>query len=229
MLRAFFAISSKPSAVTVGIVRAIVALAENSDEKLRFIVLETLAELVIVDLELLKRAEGLRVVLQAFIEGPFELSPHVALAFLPIMDMPETRKILRPGLDIEVSLDHVCSSETTDREFQLVIGTFTSAAAKTGSSSYDEKLRTCATVVGNYLKTWTGLIYLSMNGKQAIRSFLGGIDSASASVRVRLDRVIADCADQYPQEAVLDTLYEIFRIEQPGGTQSKRNTCDSLS
>lgn len=103
MLRAFFTISSKPSAVTVGIVRAIVALAENTDEKLRFIVLETLAELVVIDLELLKRAEGLRVVLQAFIEGPFELSPHIALAFLPIMDMPETRSILRPGLDIEVS------------------------------------------------------------------------------------------------------------------------------
>ena len=102
MIRAFFALSSKPSAVTAGIVRAMVALAENSDEKLRYLLLETLAELVVIDLELLKRAEGLRVVLQAFIEGPFDLSPHLALAFLPIMDMPETRQLLRPGLDIEV-------------------------------------------------------------------------------------------------------------------------------
>jgi large subunit ribosomal protein L17e len=102
MLRAFFAVSNKSPAVTVGIVRAIVSLAENSDEKLRYLLLETLAELVILDLDLLRQAEGLRVVLQAFIEGPFELSPHLALAFLPIMDMPETRKLLRPGLDIEV-------------------------------------------------------------------------------------------------------------------------------
>lgn len=88
--------------ITPGIIRSIVSLCENSDEKLRYLALETLAELVLDDIALLIKSEGLRVILQAFVDGPFDLSPFLALCFLPIMDLPETRKLLRPGLDIEV-------------------------------------------------------------------------------------------------------------------------------
>lgn len=106
LIRSWFPLSGagRPSAVSIGLIRAVVALSENSEEKLRFLALETLAELVIFDISLLTKAEGLRVVLQAFIEGPFDLSPHLALAFLPIMDLPSSRSQLRPGLDIEVRL-----------------------------------------------------------------------------------------------------------------------------
>lgn len=109
LVRSWFPLSGpgRPSAVSIGLIRAVVALSENSEEKLRFLALETLAELVIFDISLLTKAEGLRVVLQAFIEGPFDLSPHLALAFLPIMDLPGSRSQLRPGLDIEVC--HVSS------------------------------------------------------------------------------------------------------------------------
>ena len=119
LIRSWFPLSGagRPSAVSIGLIRAVVALSENSEEKLRFLALETLAELVIFDISLLTKAEGLRVVLQAFIEGPFDLSPHLALAFLPIMDLPGSRSQLRPGLDIEV-----CSvlSIASMRDCQLI-------------------------------------------------------------------------------------------------------------
>ena len=101
LARSWCSTAQKSNVLSVGIVRAIVSLSENSDEKLRVLALETLAELVLYDISLLTKAEGLRVVLQAFVEGPFELSPHLAAAFLPMMDLPETRSMLRPGLDIE--------------------------------------------------------------------------------------------------------------------------------
>lgn len=94
---------SKPYPLTQGLVRAIVAMCENSEDRLRLLALAVLSELSVYDMALLTRSEGLRVILQSFVEGPPELSPYLALVFLPIMDMPDARRMLRPGLDIEVA------------------------------------------------------------------------------------------------------------------------------
>lgn len=72
----------------------------------------------------------------------------------------------------------------------------------------------CASIIGSYLKTWTGLFYLCMNEKQALRSFLGSLNSSNFSVR----------------EAILNTLFEVFKIEPPdSGSISKRNTSESAN
>lgn len=57
---------------------------------------------VIRNLPLLVASEGLRVVLQALADGPFDFAPYLALAFLAAVDHPETRQWLRPGVDVEV-------------------------------------------------------------------------------------------------------------------------------
>ena len=101
--------------------RAVVALAENSDDRLRLVCLETLAELgtsrlsedllvlgqfrgrtVVRDIDLLANANGLRVVLQALSDGPPELAPSLAMVFIFIIDRPHLRAYLRPGIDLEV-------------------------------------------------------------------------------------------------------------------------------
>lgn len=107
LARSWLLFSPKDIPTTPGVVRAIISLCENTDEKLRFLALETLAELALLDIHLLAKAEGLRTVLQAFVDGPYDMSPHLAMAFLPIMDMPETRQVLRPGLDVEVRVHRV--------------------------------------------------------------------------------------------------------------------------
>ena len=158
LVRSWYSYLQKNTAVLpIGIVRAIVALSENSDEKLRFLALESLAELVLYDTNLLIQSEGLRVVLQAFVEGPYELPPYLALAFLPIMDLPRTRSLLRPGLDIEVNVKRIRLKPLILYECQqLVISSFTIVSSKSTSAIQDEKLRTCACIVGMYLKSWAG-------------------------------------------------------------------------
>lgn len=104
LARSWLLFPNKPIPIPPGIVRAMISLCENTDEKLRFLALETLAELALLDIHLLSKAEGLRTVLQAFVDGPYDISPHLAMALIPIMDMPETRQVLRPGLDVEVRL-----------------------------------------------------------------------------------------------------------------------------
>ena len=60
------------------------------------------AKTVIRDVSLLSMSEGLRVVLQAMSDGPHDFSPILATCFLGIIDHPELRRWLRPGVDIEV-------------------------------------------------------------------------------------------------------------------------------
>lgn len=88
--------------VGVGVIRAIIALAESADDRLKLTALETLAELVVLDIAKLVLADGLRVVLHALIDGPPELAPSIASILLYLADRPHLRLYLRPGVDIEV-------------------------------------------------------------------------------------------------------------------------------
>lgn len=48
-------------------------------------------------------AGGVRILTQVLSDGPYELSDTISLAFLYLLDMPASRKYIRPGNDIEVS------------------------------------------------------------------------------------------------------------------------------
>ena len=57
---------------------------------------------MLIDIELMARTGGIRVLLHALAEGPLEMAPLLAAAFLHIIDSPRTRAYLRPGTDLEV-------------------------------------------------------------------------------------------------------------------------------
>jgi len=116
----------------IQILRGVVAISEQPEERLRLTSLETLGELLLRDFELLVKCQGLRVVLQAIsssssIESTTtttttmtsssssgmssEMSNILATSFLGILDHPDLRKWLRPGIDLEVlSLFHLSAS-----------------------------------------------------------------------------------------------------------------------
>ncbi|KAK4705182.1 rapamycin-insensitive companion of mTOR, partial [Phenoliferia sp. Uapishka_3] len=188
--------------VQPAVIRAIVALAESQDEKLRLASLQTLGELLLRDVSLLVAAEGLRVVLQALADGPHDLSPHLAMAFLWVADRPDTRQFLRPGLDIEI-----------------VLSGFTESQVK--GSSQEERVRASAKIIAVFLKSWSGqsralldekeqakiyscgsgLLYLNVNGKQALLSLVNSLTNPSSIVR----------------DALLDLFFDIFKLKSPSG------------
>jgi rapamycin-insensitive companion of mTOR len=108
------------------IMRALIAVAEHTEDQFKHLSLLTLAEirqcptpsilsvvpiqltlfgitLVMVDIDLVSRSGGLRCLLQAMADGPAEVAPILTMAFLCIIDAPRTRAYLKPGLDLEVS------------------------------------------------------------------------------------------------------------------------------
>ncbi|TKY87021.1 hypothetical protein EX895_003698 [Sporisorium graminicola] len=137
-----------------GVVRALAAVAEHPEDKLRNICLETLAELAVFDVRLLIKGGGLRSTLQALTEGATEFSPVLVQVFVYLVDMPGTRQHLRPGVDLEIAL-----SGFTETPVQKPI-------------TYDALLRCTASVVTVLLRSWAGLIYLCMDNKRAIKSLV---------------------------------------------------------
>lgn len=58
---------------------------------------------MILNPSLVVSAGGVRVLTQILSEGPYELSDTISLAFLYLLDLPATRKYIRPGSDLEVT------------------------------------------------------------------------------------------------------------------------------
>jgi rapamycin-insensitive companion of mTOR len=99
--------------------RAFTAVAEQPDDPFRFIAIQTLAEIsmqhssiqflrltwlntVLIDVQCVANAGGMRILLQTFSEGAPALASLLNPVFLYILDSPSTRKHLRPGKDLEV-------------------------------------------------------------------------------------------------------------------------------
>jgi len=58
--------------------------------------------LVLIDMELVVKAGGMRTLLQALSDGPMDLSNLLTSVFLYLMDSPKTRNYLMPGSEMEV-------------------------------------------------------------------------------------------------------------------------------
>ncbi|PHZ16464.1 uncharacterized protein RHIMIDRAFT_62286 [Rhizopus microsporus ATCC 52813] len=136
--------------VKQGIVRAVVAIAEQQDSKLRNIALETLAELAILDIELTVKAGGLRVIMQALIDGQSSISEILIQSVLYVLDTPDKRCYLRPGVELET-----------------IIAPFTDPGK---GANYEERLKNSAKMVTTLVKSWAGLFYMSANNMRAARS-----------------------------------------------------------
>ncbi|GAA5909150.1 hypothetical protein JCM6882_001203 [Rhodosporidiobolus microsporus] len=186
--------ASEHEVLPVGVVRAVVAIAETVEEKLRLAALETLGEMVVINLPLLTLTNGLRVVLQSLLEGPYELSPPLSLLFLPAVDHPASRQWLRPGVDVEV-----------------VLAGFTEVQPK--GAGGEERVKACARIVGAWLKSWSGLFYLNIHGRQALTSLVDSLTNPSQTIR----------------ETLLDMLFSVFNVKCPASTGGHRPSFSGLN
>ena len=120
---------------------------------------------VLIDMELTARCGGTKILFQALAEGPMELVPLIATAFLYIIDAPRTRAYLHPGTDFEIALSGI-----------------TDAYGK--GASHTELMRSTAKVVCTIMRTWSGLIYLCMDDMLALRSMISTLRIPSLETRV---------------------------------------------
>ncbi|KAI9498276.1 Rapamycin-insensitive companion of mTOR, middle domain-containing protein [Zychaea mexicana] len=128
--------------INQGIVRAIVAIAEQTDCRLRNISLETLAELAILDIGLTVRAGGVRVLMQALLDGQLNMAEVLVHALVYVLDTPGRRRYLRPGVELE-----------------MIIAPFTETGKGT---NFEERLKNSARVTLRFPVPETQKIVLDM-------------------------------------------------------------------
>jgi len=133
--------------------RAFIAVAEQPDDPFRPVALQTLTEIMLIDVQCVTKAGGLRVLLQTLSEGPPALASLLIPAFLYIIDSPSTRKHLRPGKDLEVALSGVTDAYGKDSEHQ-------------------QRLKDICRTIVCMLRTWSGLMYFCMDDMRAIKSLI---------------------------------------------------------
>ncbi|ORX78342.1 hypothetical protein K493DRAFT_321236, partial [Basidiobolus meristosporus CBS 931.73] len=180
LTRGLISCANKTSFIKPGIVRALIAIAEQPDDRIRLVCLETLCELMIQNVELVVSCGGVRVVLQALMDGPKEIIDPLVMTLLYIVDKPQSRVFIRPAVDLE-----------------MVISSFTDTY--TLAQGYEERLKSHARIVSTYLKSWTGLIYLSMDSKKAIKSIILSLKSPLKETK----------------KIVLEMLFDLFRFKYP--------------
>ncbi|EGG07719.1 uncharacterized protein MELLADRAFT_48033 [Melampsora larici-populina 98AG31] len=128
--------------MTTGLVRAIVAIAETSEEKLRQLAIETLGELMVRDFGLLAESDGIKVLMSSLTDGGIgssDLAPYLAATIMAMVDRPMFRQYLRPGVDFEIALAGITE------------------AGAASSQAHDERVRASARLIVFLMKSWTGL------------------------------------------------------------------------
>lgn len=181
-VRAFLEVKGGVREISKGIVRTIVAVAEHGEDRLRAICIETLAEIMIKDPQLLISAGGLGPLTNALGEGTYEASEGLVTAILFMLDAPQRRKYLRSGYELETLF-----TAFTDSLF-----------------AQEKVLKQNAKAISVALRSWPGLMTLSMYNFRAIRS------------------LIASLILPYPftRETIVDILFSLLRIKPPSWSAS---------
>ncbi|KAI9673408.1 MAG: hypothetical protein M1817_002870 [Caeruleum heppii] len=162
-VRAFLEVKGGVLEIPRSVVRTLVSVAEHTEDRLRSIAIETLAEILIRDPPLLIAAGGIGPLANILGEGTYEASESLVFAFLYLLDKPSSRLYLRSGCELE-----------------SVFSVFTDPLFSQGNQ---QKLSANARVISAMLKTWTGLATLSMYNFRAIKSLIAALQFPEAQIR----------------------------------------------
>ncbi len=194
-VRAFLDVKDGVKEISRAVVRTIVAVAEQGDDRratvpaidqnvdrLRPICIETLAEILVRDPPLLVASGGLGPLSDALSEGSYKASESLTSVFLFLLDTPQKRKYLQPSYGLDAL--------------------FTAFTDPLGTNEII--LKQSCRAVSVAVRSWSGIMTLSMYDFRPIRSLIYSMLLPSENVR----------------ETVLDLLFSILRIKPPAWATS---------
>ncbi|CAO2647785.1 Nn.00g087070.m01.CDS01 [Neocucurbitaria sp. VM-36] len=185
-VRAFLDVKGGVEEIARAVVRIIVAVAEHAEDRLRNIATLTLAEILVRKPSLLVAAGGMGALADALGEGSYHAAESIGMSFLYLLDTPRRRLYLRSG-----------------RELEAPFAMFTDASLVHGYL-HEEKLKVNAKVIASLLRSWPGLLTLSMNDFLPLRSLLLSLQIPTPHVR----------------NIILELLFDLLRIKPPSWSSS---------
>ncbi|TLD37620.1 hypothetical protein E2P81_ATG04432 [Venturia nashicola] len=178
-VRAFLDVKDGVQELSRAVIRIVVAVAEHSDDRLRNIAILTLAEILVRDPPRLVAAGGMGTLSDVLGDANYRAAQSLTGAFLYLLDTPKRRQYLRSG-----------------HELQMPLAAFTESPI---GHAHEDKLKASAKVIAALLRSWPGLITLSMNDFMDLRSLI-------ASLYIPLVHV---------RNVLLELFIDVLRIKPP--------------
>lgn len=139
--------------ISLGVIRALISVCEQPDDRLRNISIETITEMFLQVPGKIHQASGIRVLLQCAVEGPYELSPSICMAFIYVMEHPALSKYIRLGSYLAYLI-----SPFTDTQIKGHVNV--------------EKLQNAAKILSAVLKSWPGLMMMCNDNFHPLKSLI---------------------------------------------------------
>jgi hypothetical protein len=176
-VRAFLDVKHGVRELSRAIVRIVVAVAGHSDDRLRNIAVLTLAEILVRDPQRVVDAGGMGCLTEALAHGNYRAAQGLTGAFIYLLDTPQRRKHLRYGHELDAPLATFGAAPLTECPDE---------------KSHEAQLRASAKVVTTLIRSWPGIISLSMDNFASIRSLVASLYLPIISVRTVLLELFTD-------------------------------------
>ncbi|KAJ1822841.1 hypothetical protein LPJ56_000531 [Coemansia sp. RSA 2599] len=153
------------------VVKAMMAVAEQADDRMRGVCLETLCECLVLAPERLWYVGGLRTLTLAALDGPWVVSVTIASALAHVFDSAETRRFVHAGMALGGIVSALTESPGKDQALA-------------------ERAKIAAFMLTQLLKSWGGLQYFLSDGRRAIRALVEALALADANAKIILGMLL---------------------------------------
>lgn len=188
LIREFIEIPNGTSFISIGVVRALVALVEHENENILpsadnheveshaspgFIrmCIETICELSVSKPDVVFHGGGFRLLIYLLIDGPSDIAAFCMMAILTLLDQPNSRLFFRNGFDLDSLVSVFSNFEDDD-------------TGKTPNTKkyYNRSLK-IAFLISTMVKTWTGMISFSRNKFRVIKDLISNLKKRNNKLR----------------------------------------------
>ncbi|KAJ2701780.1 hypothetical protein FB645_004539 [Coemansia sp. IMI 203386] len=153
------------------VIKGLMAIAEQADDRMRGICLETLCECLVVAPERLWYVGGLRTLTLAALDGPWVVSVTIASALAHVFDNAETRRYVHAGMALGGIVSALTESPGKDQALA-------------------ERAKIAAFMLTQLLKSWGGLQYFLSDGRRAIRALVEALALADTNAKIILGMLL---------------------------------------
>ncbi|KAJ2161949.1 hypothetical protein GGF46_001045 [Coemansia sp. RSA 552] len=159
------------------VVKVLMAVAEQADDRMRNICLETLCEVLVLAPERLWYVNGIRTMVLAALDGPWSTSIAISAALAHMFDRPETRRYAHCGMALGG-----------------VISTLTESSAMDGREQDQhvlaERAKVAAFMLTQFLKSWSGIQYFLSDQRRMIRALMQSLALVDVNCKVILGMLL---------------------------------------
>ncbi|KAJ2488530.1 hypothetical protein IWW37_004723 [Coemansia sp. RSA 2050] len=153
------------------VLKTIMAVSEQADDKMRSVCLETLCEILVLAPQRLWYVNGIRTLTQAALDGPWSISISIASALSHVFDNPLTRRFIHPG----ITLGGITSALTEPMGKDQIL---------------TERAKVAAFMLTQFLKSWSGIQYFLSDGRKVISALVNALSMADSNGKIILGMLL---------------------------------------